>query len=127
MTKEQKPVARDIGEKPTFARVTLEYPKEFEGREYREITIVRLTAGEVAQFQDEIEALLQTNPEARVRFPLFRDAEGAILPEEVMDIIDDDDRLALEEAAANFLPRRFRGVMDSASGPANGENIAASS
>lgn len=78
-------------------------------------------------FQSEIEQLLTRNPDAKVRLPLFRDERGEPIPDEVMDALDDDDRLALDEAAANFLPRRFRGLAERDSGPDIGATTAASS
>lgn len=69
------------------------------------IHVRRLTVKEVA---DYIEALRASPPEAVVRFPMYCDAAGAPIPPEVLDALDDDDMLALEEAARDFLPRRFR-------------------
>lgn len=103
-----KKPARIMSDRPRAKTVDLQWPVEFDGREYKSITLVRMTAGEVAAFQEEIEKLLNSNPDARVRFPLFRDDRGETIPDDVMDALDDDDRFALEEAAADFLPRRFR-------------------
>lgn len=105
---EKKP-ARIVSARPRSKEIDLQWPVEFDGREYKTITLVRLTAAEVAEFQSEIESLLKNDPDTRVRFPLFRDESGETIPDEVMDALDDDDRFALEEAAADFLPRRFRG------------------
>ncbi len=78
-------------------------------------------------FQSEIEQLLTRNPDAKVRLPLFRDEHGEPVPDAVMDALDDDDRLALDEAAENFLPRRFRGLAAQDTGPDIGATTAASS
>lgn len=101
--------ARILSDRPRAKTIDLQWPVEFNGREYRSVTLVRLTAGEVAAFQSEIEKLLSADPDAKVRFPLFRDERGESIPDEVMDALDDDDRYSLEESAADFLPRRFRG------------------
>jgi hypothetical protein len=120
-------LARIVSERPRRQTVDLEWPVLFEGREYRSITLIRLTAGDVSRFQDEIERLLRSNSDTKVRLPLFRDEDGALIPDAVMDALDDDDRLALDEAAANFLPRRFRGLAAQDSGPGIGDTTEASS
>jgi hypothetical protein len=120
-------VARIVSERPRLKTIDLEWPVAFAGKDYRAITVSRLTAAEVARFQSEIENLLRSDPDAKVRLPLFRDERGEPIPDEVMDALDDDDRLALDEAAANFLPRRFRGLAEQDSGPDIGATTAASS
>lgn len=105
-----KKPARIVSDRPRSKTIELQWPIEFNGREYRSVTVARLTAGEVAEFQAEIEKLMANDPDAKVRFPLFRDENGEVLAEDVMDALDDDDRFALEEAAADFLPRRFRAL-----------------
>lgn len=122
-----KKPARIIADRPRVKVIDLQWPIEFDGREYRAIAITRLTAGEVAQFQAEIEELLKDHPDTKVRFPLFRDESGAVIPDEVMDALDDDDRFALDEAAADFLPRRYRAVAELDTGPDIGVNTEASS
>ncbi len=83
----------------------LEWPLEYDGREYREITIKRLTAQEVKDLADALRALPEGTPPPR--WPIFVDAEGAPIPEEVLDALDPDDDTMLQEAALDFLPRRF--------------------
>jgi len=122
-----KKPARIVSDRPLFKTIDLELPVEFDGKVYTSIRIVRLTAGEVSAFQAEIEALLKNDPNARVRFPLFKDADGNDMPSEVMDAMLDDDRLLIDEAAADFLPRRFRAIPEPATGPATGANTEASS
>jgi hypothetical protein len=115
---------RFLDTRPRVATVQLLWPVAFEGREYRAISIVRLTAAEVAKFQDDLEALLKNDANARLRFPLFRDEAGALVPEAVLDALDDDDRFELDKAAFDFLPRRFRAAPEPASDPANGGDTA---
>ena len=119
--------AQFLSDRPRMKPVRLDWPVTFDGLEYREITLVRLTAGEVARFQEELEALLRDNPDAALRFPIFRDETGAAVPAEVLDALDDDDRFELDRAAADFLPRRFRGIAEPSSGPDAGGNIAPTS
>ena len=120
-------IARIVSDRPRGATITLEWPIEYYGRVYATITVARLTAGEVARFQEEIVQLLDSGADAKVRLPLFRDARGELIPDAVMDALDDDDRLALDEAAENFLPRRFRGLAAQDTGPVIGATTAASS
>ena len=120
-------VARIVSERPRAATITLEWPIAYDGRFYATITVARLTAAEVARFQEEIVQLLEGGADAKVRLPLFRDENGELIPDAVMDALDDDDRLALDEAAVSFLPRRFRGLAAQDSGPDIGVTTAASS
>lgn len=100
----------------------LEWPVTVDGREYKTISLVRMTAAEVAKFSAELEARLNKDATATAVFPIFRDSEtGETIPEAVLDALDDDDRFELDKAAVNFLPRRFLGVLNLASDPADGE------
>ena len=119
--------ARFLSERPRWKTIDLEWPVSFEGREYRSITLIRLTAGDVSRFQEEIEQLLKNNPDAALRFPIFRDANNAPIPDAVLDALDDDDRFELDRSAADFLPRRFRGIAEPSSGPGAGGNTGPSS
>ena len=51
---------------------------------------------------------------ARPRVSDFRDDAGAVIPEIVLNSLDDDDSLALDEAARDFIPKRFRPKNDEA-------------
>lgn len=118
---------RFLSDRPRARTIDLLWPISFEGREFQSITLTRLTAGDVAKFQEEIEQLLKNNPDAALRFPIFRDANNAPIPDAVLDALDDDDRFELDRAAADFLPRRFRGIAEPSSGPVAGGNTAPTS
>ena len=126
MTKENKAPAdgpaRIVSERPRHKTIRLEWPVEFRGKVYAEVNVARLTAADVSKFQAEIETLLKNDPDARVRFPLFRDEENNVIPDEVLDAMDSDDRDALDEVAVNFLPRRYRAVAEIDTAPDAGEN-----
>lgn len=109
--------------RPRFKSVPLQWPIEYAGKTYTEVQIVRLTAKEVADWVEGIKG----REKEEVRIPIFRDADGLPIPDAVLDGLDDDDRLALDEAALDFLPRRFRAAPASASGPADGAITAPSS
>ena len=120
-------VAQFLSDRPRSKTIDLSWPISFDGRVYQAITLIRLTAGDVSKFQDELEALLRDNPDAAFRFPIFRDETGAPIPADVLDALDDDDRFELDRAAADFLPRRFRGIAEPSSGPDAGGNTAPTS
>ncbi|ACB96731.1 phage tail assembly protein [Beijerinckia indica] len=119
MAEENETIAsapRFIGGKTRVKTIRLEYPLEYNGREYREISIARLTVKDVEEF---IESLKTRD----VRLPIYRDEAGDLIPEEVLDALDDDDLVTLEAAARDFLPRRFQGLSESGSDPGNGATI----
>jgi hypothetical protein len=103
-----------LGDRPRFKSVPLEWPIDYDGKEYREIHLVKLTAKEVADWLETLDA------NGSAKFPIFRDADGAPIPDAVLDGLDADDREEVDKAAVDFLPRRFRGVTASASGSADG-------
>ncbi len=102
----------------------LKWPIVHQERDINEVVLARLTAREVADFQEKLANL----PEgARFVWPMFRELDGSPVGSEILDALDDDDRLALDKAALDFLPQRFRAVMSSGSGRLIGESIAPSS
>lgn len=109
-----------IGDRPRAASIALEWPLTFAGRLYDKLTVRRLTAGEVAAFTERLAKTVKDDPDASVTFPMFADADGADLPDGLLDALDADDRDALDKAALDFLPKRFRGAPASASGPEAG-------
>jgi len=115
MTK--KPPPRFVGDRARAKLIDLEWPVEFEGRVFERIAIARLTAREVADFTD---MAIKAEPNASLPLPVFRDEAGTPLPVGLLDALDADDRDALNEAALDFLPKRFRGALTSASEPAPG-------
>ncbi|MGH6937374.1 MAG: phage tail assembly protein [Methylocella sp.] len=58
---------------PRVKTIQLEWPVEVDGKEYREICIKRLTAGEVAVFLKEIK---DAGDDKDVRLPVFVAADG---------------------------------------------------
>lgn len=106
MAEETKPA------RPLSRAIPLEFPKTVDGVLWNEIHLARLTAGEVRDFEERLAA---GDDSTRVRLPVFRDAAGAPVPENVLDALDDDDILALEVASKDFLPRRFLGLASAAS------------
>jgi len=98
--------------------IELEWPIEFEGRAWHRIVIKRLTAREVMEFTEKV--LSKKEDSADLALPVFKDEEGKELPAGLLDALDADDRDLLNEAALDFLPRRFRGAAANASAPADG-------
>lgn len=104
--------------------VQLAWPLSLNGKEYHEIHLARLTTKEVATF---VEQLSKMPEDTRFVWPIFKDAEGTIIPAEVMEALDDDDRTDLDKVALDFLPRRFLGDREPVSAQADGGFIAPSS
>lgn len=115
---------RFVGDRPRFKAIPLEWPIAYGGKEYSEIHLVRLTAKDVA---DYIDSFKDRDPNEAVVLPIFRDADGADIPPAVLDALDEGDRFEIDQAAVDFLPRRFRAIQESGSGPADGDNTAPSS
>ena len=120
MSETESTPATYVGNRARTKTVRLEWPVAFNGKNYKAVTIARLSAAEVAEFMEQLKAA----GGKELPLPIYRDADGEQLPIEVLDKLDDDDRFVLEEAAADFLPRRFRGSPASGSDPAPGDNIA---
>jgi Phage tail assembly chaperone proteins, E, or 41 or 14 len=103
-----------------FRKIPLDWPVTAGGKEYHEISLCRLTAAEVASFQDTLQGLPD---DAKIKWPVYRDADGSALPEGLLDALDDDDLLRIDEAVIDFLPRRFRAAPVAATALANGAAI----
>lgn len=115
--------AQFAGGKIRRTAIVLDYPVEFEGITYSEIGLRRLTAGEVAAFMDTARALVEADENANPRAPIFVTSAGAPIPDGLFDALDDDDAFKLDEAAKDFLPRRFQGALRaSASTPTDGSD-----
>jgi hypothetical protein len=98
----EKPAAKIVSSKARSTTVELDWPVEFDGKVWNEITIRRVTGREVEVF---IEAITEkADGESRTKFP------GIECPQEGYDALDDDDRLRLEDELRPFLPRRLTQV-----------------
>ncbi len=101
---EDKPVVIAFADPSKRAKtVDLAFPVTVNGKTMDKIVIRRMTQAEIAAFIEQ-----NAGKEGVTRFPLFYDADGNKIPDEVHSALDDDDALALEQAASDFLPRRFR-------------------
>lgn len=77
--------------------VPLDYPiVGDDGKVISEVVLTRLTARQVQDFVDAVMA-------GETRMPPISD-----IPDEAFDALDDDDRVKVEEAAADFMPARLR-------------------
>ncbi|MDC7784754.1 phage tail assembly protein [Rhodoplanes sp. TEM] len=88
---------RFVGGKPRARVITLEYPIEYRGKLWEQITVRRMTAKELQDFVDQASKDGETP-----KLPMF-DA-----PIEVMDFLDPDDQATVSEAVQDFLPRALR-------------------
>ena len=101
--------------------ITIEWPVEYDGVVYREFVVRRLTTGELAAFLDKVK---DQTADAKVTWPLIRTVDDAEVPEIVLASLDPDDSDVLDEAAADFLPRRFRAAPASDFSPLTGGTTA---
>ncbi len=108
--------------------VPLAYPVTFAGRDWTEIHLRRLSVAQIAAVFANHTANLALNPDARLDLPIFIDEEGNDLPDGLLDELDPDDTEAVNEAASNFMPRRFKAPTDpSPSTPETGVSTSDSS
>lgn len=115
--------AQFVGGKVRQTTIVLDFPVEFEGTTFSEIGLRRLTAGEVSVFMDTARALIEADANANPRAPIFVTNAGEPIPDGLFDALDDDDAFKLDEAAKDFLPRRFLGAPKaSASTPTDGSD-----
>lgn len=103
-------------------RFSLEWPLNVDGRLVNHLFLRRMTQSEVAAFVAKVEEERKINPDGELRFPLFFDDRGEQVSDAIMSALDADDADALNEAALNFLPRRFRSTPTFDSPPGTGEN-----
>ena len=92
---------------PVTKTIPLEYPVEFDGKVYTEISLRRMSGTEVAAYITQLAA------GERVKPPVID------VPFEVYDALDDDDLFTIDKAVVDFFPRRFRDLGGST--PAAGE------
>jgi hypothetical protein len=104
----------------------LAWPVTYHNTRYDQIGLCRMTAKQVADFVVQLGAVGAADPNAILRFPIFVDATGAPLPDALLDGLDADDADMLNEAAVDFLPRRFRVNPEPATAPSSGGTTAAS-
>jgi hypothetical protein len=114
--------------RPRHRTVSLDFPLTFAGRMWSEIHLRRLTAGEVAAYVEDLRERLKDDPNATSRPPIFVDETGVPIPAGLFEALDDDDAAVLDEAAEDFLPRRFRAMTETRpSSPEAGSDTAPTS
>jgi hypothetical protein len=104
----------------------LAWPVTYQGTRHEQIGLCRMTAKQVADFVVQLGAVGAADPNAILRFPIFVDANGAALPGALLDGLDADDADVLNEAAVDFLPRRFRASPEPVTAHSSGDTTAAS-
>ncbi|TIS37495.1 hypothetical protein [Mesorhizobium sp.] len=92
--------ARVVSSAPREKMVPLEFEVEFDGKTWTEVRIRRVSGKEV---EDYMEALGRGE---RPMPPMFD------FPLEIYEAMDDDDRLAIDEAVIPFLPRRLKAAAE---------------
>lgn len=91
--------------------IALEWPFTLDGKRFDQVVIRRMTQGEVAGMIQAINEA-QSAGTSEIGFPIFYDTEGFLLSDAIMAAMDADDAATLDEAARDFLPRRFRSVTE---------------
>jgi hypothetical protein len=119
------PAPRIAGGPERFKTIPLRWPVHIDGVVHDQIIVTRMTVAEVAKFERETSERAKTEPDGRVRMPMFRWAtDGRPVADAEFDVMDDDDLLAAEEVAVSFLPRRYRGATVNASAQPDGAHTA---
>lgn len=83
--------------RPRFRVVPLEWPIEYDGKTYSEITVRRMTTAEVVALVDQMR-----DDVGAATLPMFD------VPREVIDYLDPDDADEVNKAVNDFLPRGLR-------------------
>jgi hypothetical protein len=83
--------------RPRFRVVPLEWPIDYDGKTYSEITVRRMTTAEVVAFVDQMRDDLK-----EATLPMFD------VPHAVIDALDPDDADEVNKAVNDFLPRALR-------------------
>lgn len=89
-----------VGKEGRFETKKLEHPVIFDGKEISEVTIRRMTAGDVESLVKSVNDGGELN---WFDYPMFD------VPAEVLRELDGDDALVIKGAVNRFLPRVFRG------------------
>ena len=101
MTEPSKSPVRIVAGPPLTKAVPLTWHYEHEGKTWTEVTVRRLTVGEIDAYADAVRAA----KEAKRREP---DIPMLDCPDELLAGMLPDDRDALEAAINDFLPRELR-------------------
>ena len=95
------PTARIVSPKEREKLVALEYPVEFDGKLWTEIKVRRVSAKEVTDYFEAMKSGKAVDIPPMVECPI-----------EVWNALDDDDQLAVDEAARPFTPRRLKAAVE---------------
>jgi hypothetical protein len=106
------------GPTPRTRVISLLWPFQLDGTEFRSVTIRRINGHEAKAYYAAVMESLQSGAPAVV-FP------GLDIAQPVWDALDDDDVLIIEQAIEDFLPARFRpliALLDQMMGSEDGNN-----
>jgi hypothetical protein len=101
---------RFVGGKPRSLTIPLDWPLEYDGKVYSEVTIRRVTIAELETFLAEAIQTIEADGKYYPWPPMF-DA-----PRAVMDALDPDDQDRISTAALDFFPRRLLELATPAAG-----------
>ncbi len=86
--------------------IKLEWPFTLDGKIYKQVIMRRMTQADVADMVRQMNAA-EAAGLPMTMFPMFYDMDGVKLTDDVYGAMDADDAAKLDEAARDFLPRRF--------------------
>lgn len=90
-------VARILAVRPRSQTIELEWPVEYDGKTYTQVTVSRMTTEQVSEFVSAAKVL-----GSKTTLPMFD------VPGEVIDALDPDDADKVGEAVQSFLPRALK-------------------
>jgi hypothetical protein len=99
-----------VGNRPRSERVELLDHVEFRGKVYTALIVRRLSTSQVAKWLEDVEAQV---PDANLGNVV--DDDGEVVPQQVLDAIDDDDDFRVSEVLNRFLPERLSEMLGSGS------------
>lgn len=119
MSDDEVNAPRFVSSKARSMRIDLEWPVEYGGSVYDHVNMKRLTQGEIADWMKEVSSQQSTG--LSLLWPVLRDDADLPISSGLMDALDADDFDVINKAILDFLPRRFRGALASASAQPAGE------
>lgn len=106
---EEKKVASVVTTAKKTMTYKLKFPVEFDGDTFEEVPIRRCSAREISDYQDSLREFIDNGSVGMSPVPPW-----LVIPQEVFEAMDDDDNFDLEEASADFIPRRLLDLMQMA-------------
>ncbi|PYF05047.1 hypothetical protein BJ122_102273 [Rhodopseudomonas faecalis] len=88
---------RYVSDKPRSRSIPLEFPVEYDGKRYDQVTVSRMTTAQVADFMAAVH-----EQGGKAKLPMYD------CPHELLPHLDADDGERVDAAVMDFLPRALR-------------------